>query len=192
MVSHQEEPSKTVVGPPTPSHIQLVQSTWQRVAEIRHPEDDRNVSPSLAFAFAFYDALFTMDNSLQESVFNNNMVRQARVLTGILSYVVRSPTTSTTVFQQPQDDQIRRLTALGARHAQYNVQPYMIDLVGPALVIALKKRLKSEYRPEIGEAWWIVRVPDLNEIKERHISSFKRSLYTYMSTYRPMPILHSI
>jgi hemoglobin-like flavoprotein len=46
-----------------------------------------------------------------------------------------------------------QMRELGARHYFYKVQPHHLELVGPAFVAALKKRLGEEYTDEIGEAW---------------------------------------
>lgn len=46
-----------------------------------------------------------------------------------------------------------QMRELGARHYFYKVQPHHLELVGPAFVEALKKRLGDEYTDEIGEAW---------------------------------------
>ncbi|KAI8985322.1 hypothetical protein BDB01DRAFT_787630 [Pilobolus umbonatus] len=75
---------------PSQSHIDLVRVSWERVSEIRHIGDDRNVSSSHAFGLAFYEALFEMDQEIP-ALFDN-VFQQARALSGMISYIARSPT----------------------------------------------------------------------------------------------------
>lgn len=187
---------------PTQRQIDLVRYSWERVSELRHPDDDDAISPSHAFGLAFYDALFELNSDLR--AFFNNIVQQARALTWMISYIARAPAvtsaasssrTSSSVVQQPRT--IRELNAinrarqvkrssgteqgreeeeeeegnpewlaqklqdLGARHIAYGVRPEHLGLVGPAFVMALKKRLLDEYDPEIGDAWLAVCIPKL-------------------------------
>lgn len=74
---------------PTQRQIDLVRTSWERVSEIRHPEDDRNISSSHAFGLAFYDELFKMDTDTQKLF--DNVFQQARALTGMISYIARAP-----------------------------------------------------------------------------------------------------
>lgn len=74
---------------PTQKQIDLVRTSWERVSEIRHPGDDRNISSSHAFGLAFYDALFEMDKDTKELF--DNVFQQARALTGMISYIARAP-----------------------------------------------------------------------------------------------------
>ncbi|KAI8086288.1 uncharacterized protein BX664DRAFT_335429 [Halteromyces radiatus] len=46
-----------------------------------------------------------------------------------------------------------QLQELGARHHFYNVKPEQFQLIGPAIDIALRKRLRNEYTKDIGKAW---------------------------------------
>ncbi|KAI8884576.1 globin-like protein, partial [Backusella circina FSU 941] len=158
---------------PTQAQIDLVRTSWERVTEIRLPEDDRNISASHAFGLAFYDALFEMDSEVQHLF--ENVFQQARALTGMISYIARAPTITsgcpgtTTIrdinARKRSNDQDARfdegdpkrlaeqMRDLGARHYFYRVQPHHLELVGPAFVSALKKRLGEEYSDEIGNAW---------------------------------------
>lgn len=79
---------------PTQKQIDLVRISWERVSEIRHLGDDRNISSSHAFGLAFYDALFEMDKDIKELF--DNVFQQARALTGMISYIARAPGVTTT------------------------------------------------------------------------------------------------
>lgn len=57
-----------------------------------------------------------------------------------------------------------KLRELGARHYFYNVEPRFLELVGPAVLSALKLRLGKEFLPEVAEAWTRVSC-NLNELK---------------------------
>lgn len=190
---------------PTQRQIELVRYSWERVSELRHPDDDEVISPSHAFGLVFYDALFELNGDLR-ALFTN-IVQQARALTGMISYIARAPAvtnaaassstsnSNTDKVEQPQkrprtirelnaitrarrDSQsqqqqqeaeqqeeeegnpewlAQKLQDLGARHVAYGVLPEHLGLVGPAFVMALKKRLLDEYEPEIGDAWLAVR-----------------------------------
>ncbi|KAI8644030.1 hypothetical protein BD408DRAFT_401407 [Parasitella parasitica] len=74
---------------PTQKQIDLVRTSWERVSQIRHETDDRNVSASHAFGLAFYDALFEMDEDCRQLF--DNVFQQARALTGMISYIARAP-----------------------------------------------------------------------------------------------------
>lgn len=74
---------------PTQNQIDLVRTSWERVSEKRHPNDDRNISASHAFGLAFYDALFEMDPDVKPLF--ENVFQQARALTGMISYIARAP-----------------------------------------------------------------------------------------------------
>ncbi|KAF7728608.1 DNA-binding transcription factor yap1 [Apophysomyces ossiformis] len=82
--------SAIISDSPTQAQIDLVRTSWERVSEIRHPNDDVNVSPSHAFGLAFYDALFELDPD-SRGLFAN-VFQQARALTGMISYMARAPT----------------------------------------------------------------------------------------------------
>lgn len=150
---------------PTQAQIDLVRMSWERVSELRHETDDRNISPSHAFGLAFYSALFDLNPECKELF--TNVFQQARALTGMISYIARAPKAitqtnatirdmnakNTTLGEADPEHLALKMQELGARHYFYNVQPYHFNLVGPAFVTALKQRLRDEYREEIGEAW---------------------------------------
>ena len=86
---------------PTQKQIDLVRISWERVSEIRHETDDRNVSASHAFGLAFYDALFEMDEDCRHLF--HNVFQQARALTGMISYIARAPnvTNNNSIMTRP-------------------------------------------------------------------------------------------
>jgi hemoglobin-like flavoprotein len=74
---------------PTQAEIDIVRYSWERVSEIRLPQDDIHVSPSHAFGLVFYEVLFEMDPSLKQLF--SNIFLQARALAGMLGYIARVP-----------------------------------------------------------------------------------------------------
>ncbi|KAI8343096.1 hypothetical protein BC941DRAFT_410417 [Chlamydoabsidia padenii] len=164
---------------PTQQDIDLVRYSWERVVDLHHATDNQTTSPVQAFGIAFYDALFDLDPHTR-TFFGDNILVQARVLTGIISFLVRAPmvaqhkqTTSikemnarkreqqkgTTGSDKDDDDEMdrewwaRKLHKLGARHHSYKVKPEQFQLVGPAIDVALRVRLQDEYTNDIGKAW---------------------------------------
>ncbi|KAI8888791.1 hypothetical protein K501DRAFT_158109, partial [Backusella circina FSU 941] len=160
---------------PSTAQIDIVRYTWERLSEIRLPDDDPNVSPTHAFGLAFYDALFELDNSLRELF--PNIFQQARALAGMVSFIARMPSVTekrkqcqtndfceliTSVVQEPSGDNeetsewlLFKFRELGARHFFYSVQPHHLDLIGPAILQAIKTRLGKEFLPEVAEAWQV-------------------------------------
>ncbi|KAG2211640.1 hypothetical protein INT47_008737 [Mucor saturninus] len=165
---------------PTQIQIDLVRTSWERVSQIRHANDDRNISSAHAFGLAFYDALFDMDREVKRLF--DNVFQQARALTGMISYIARAPgvttasrppcctptmpttirdinaskkdTNNTQEYEEGDPEWLAaQMRELGARHYFYNVNPHHLELVGPAFVTALKKRLGDEYTDDIGDAW---------------------------------------
>lgn len=177
--------SDLVVEEPTQHQIDLVRTSWERVTEIRHDTDDRNVSSSHAFGLAFYDALFEMNIECKHLF--TNVFQQARALTGMISFLTRaphitspsSPTTIRDINAKKRDNSsdydecdpewlALQLRELGAKHYFLKVQPHHFDLVGPAFVKALQKRLASEYTEEIGDAWLKVNKKNPHSILETY------------------------
>jgi len=128
---------------PTAEEMEVVRNTWNVVAHNRLPDDDRNVSPSLAFGLAFYNAMFREDPEL-EKLFPNIM-KQARALTGMISYITK-PTAGLVELRQSMRE-------LGSRHAFYGVKMEMFTVVGQAFIIALQERLEDKYDAETGRCW---------------------------------------
>ncbi|CAO3598782.1 unnamed protein product [Absidia cylindrospora] len=75
---------------PTLHDVDVVRHTWGRVCERRHRKDNPSMSSAHAFGTIFYKALFELDPSLK-TIFGKNVIHQARVLAGIMSYLTRSP-----------------------------------------------------------------------------------------------------
>jgi hemoglobin-like flavoprotein len=74
---------------PSLRQIDEVRHTWESVCERRHRKDHPSVSAAHAFGLVFYNVLFEMDPSLKIKL--GNVIRQARVLAEIMSYLTRSP-----------------------------------------------------------------------------------------------------
>ncbi|KAG1186021.1 hypothetical protein G6F62_005714 [Rhizopus arrhizus] len=84
----------------------------------------------------------------------------------MIAYIARAPTLTkekkgTTIKDmntkkvEEEDSEwlAMQMRELGARHYFYEIKPMHFDLVGPAFVIALKKRMGKEYTEETGDAW---------------------------------------
>lgn len=74
---------------PSLQQIDEVRHAWESVCERRHRKDHPSVSAAHAFGLVFYNVLFEMDPSLKFKL--GNVIRQARVLAEIMSYLTRSP-----------------------------------------------------------------------------------------------------
>ncbi|HWN67143.1 MAG TPA: globin family protein [Haliangium sp.] len=113
--------------------IALVQSSWVRVMPI-----------SDAAATLFYDRLFALDPSVKV-LFKSDMREQKKKLMQTLGVAVdglRNIPRLVPVLEQ-----------LGARHAGYMVQDRHYDLVGQALLWALREGLGDAFTPELEAAW---------------------------------------
>lgn len=168
--------------PPSQAQLNVIRDSWERVLStpINNNNTDQSStssnstlsttpSASSAFHHAFFEALFTLDPNL--TTWFPNVKRQARALTGIVSYVVRAPAILPVKYktykslremhqiQQTLDEEEEQwmreqLKALGARHAvHHQIQIDMLDHVGPALISALYQRLDSEFSPAMRDAW---------------------------------------
>ncbi|KAJ8658891.1 hypothetical protein O0I10_005273 [Lichtheimia ornata] len=166
--------------PPSQAQLNVIRDSWERVLSTPINNNNNSIdnptllssatsSASAAFHHAFFEALFALDPNL--TTFFPNVKRQARALTGIVSYVVRAPAILPARYravkslremhqiQQVLDDEEERwmceqLKALGARHAvHHQIQIDMLDHVGPALVSALYQRLDTEFSPAMRDAW---------------------------------------
>ncbi|KAI9245265.1 globin-like protein [Sporodiniella umbellata] len=148
---------------PTQAQIDLIRLSWEKVSHMRHPTDDRNISPAHAFGLAFYEALFELCPEVQ-ALFHD-VIQQAKALTGMISFIARAPsltkeknTTIKEMNSKPVEEEdpewlAAQMRDLGARHYFYRIHPHHFDFVGPAFVSALKKRLDREYTETIGDAW---------------------------------------
>ncbi|KAG1149338.1 hypothetical protein G6F37_002151 [Rhizopus arrhizus] len=151
-------------GGPSQTQIDLIRLSWEHVSQTRLTTDDPNISPSHAFGLAFYEALFELCPEV-ETLFHD-VIQQARAFTGMIAYIARAPTLTkekkgTTIKDmntkkvEEEDSEwlAMQMRELGARHYFYEIKPMHFDLVGPAFVIALKKRMGKEYTEETGDAW---------------------------------------
>ncbi|KAI8379636.1 globin-like protein [Radiomyces spectabilis] len=152
---------------PSQKQIDIIRYSWERVSEIRCAGDDRNVSSAHAFGLVFYDALFELDPDAKKLF--PNVYKQARALTGMISYIARAPSVTAPNLMEgatmccPGDKSkydeadpewlAHQMRELGARHYFYGVHAHHLDLVGKSFVEALKRRLGDEYTDEIGDAW---------------------------------------
>ncbi|ORZ18457.1 hypothetical protein BCR42DRAFT_300667, partial [Absidia repens] len=150
---------------PTLHDVDIVRHTWGRVCERRHRKDNSSMSSAHAFGIVFYKTLFELDPSLK-SIFGKNVIHQARVLAGIMSYLTRSPSIKgesgsqdlqRKMEQQHQEENqwfAYKLREVGIQHIEeYNMVPDHLDALGPALITALKSRLEEEFSTQIEQAW---------------------------------------
>lgn len=117
----------------TPEQIQLVRSTFAKVAAIQDKA-----------AALFYRRLFELDPSLRP-LFKGDMTAQGARLMAALGGVVGSL------------DQLERvlpaLRELGRRHGAYGVQPEHYATVGEALIWTLEQGLGAAFTRETRRAW---------------------------------------
>lgn len=117
----------------TPTQVQLVQQTFEDVRPI-----------AAAAATLFYDRLFTLDPSLRP-LFKGDMEAQGRKLMQALAMAVGGLKTPEAILPA--------VSALGARHRGYGVQPEHYDTVGAALLWTLEQGLGQGFTPDVREAW---------------------------------------
>ena len=117
----------------TPHQIELVQTSYTAVEGLGD-----------AAGKLFYDNLFALDPALRP-LFKGDMDAQARKLLQMITVAVRGLRDVTKL--KPA------LTALGARHAGYGVQPAHYDTVGFALLDTLAAGLGDRFTPEVKQAW---------------------------------------
>ncbi|SAM09711.1 hypothetical protein [Absidia glauca] len=150
---------------PSQTDIDLVRSSWERVIETQHPSDEDGVSPAQAFGLVFYAALFHLDPHIRPLFDGTNVMIQAKMLTFVIGCLVRAPMviqrrgptlkeiSTTPTGAEDMEGLAAKIRELGARHHFYNVEPAHFQLVGPAVDMALRERLKHEYTDAIGQAW---------------------------------------
>ncbi|ORY92081.1 hypothetical protein BCR43DRAFT_446018 [Syncephalastrum racemosum] len=143
-----------IVGPPPPptaAQLKVIRRSWELVSDTRWPNEPQTMSPCQAFSIAFYDALFALDRTIESAL--SNIILQGKALSGILSHLVRTRVVLDEAKSIDETHFARKLQAIGATYIEFNVQPYFFDLVGPALISALQRRLKEEYTATIEDAW---------------------------------------
>jgi len=117
----------------TPKQIELVQSTWLKVAPIADQAAD-----------IFYDHLF-VNNPGMRSLFSEDMASQKKALMGMLSVAVNGLSRLDTILPAVRE--------LGARHAAYGAVPAHYDAVAASLLHTLEVGLGEDFTPEVREAW---------------------------------------
>jgi hemoglobin-like flavoprotein len=117
----------------TPSQVQLVQNSFQKVLPI-----------SELAAELFYRKLFELDPALR-ALFKGDMKEQGRKLMTMLAAAVAS-------LNAP-DQLLPVAAALAQRHVSYGVQPQHFETVGAALLWTLEQGLGADFKPEVQVAW---------------------------------------
>jgi hemoglobin-like flavoprotein len=117
----------------TPRQIELVQSSFARVAPIAEVAAD-----------LFYARLFELDPALKP-MFKGDMKRQGMMLMSMLSTAVRG-------LKNPEA-LVPVVKGLGRRHAGYGVKDQHFATVGEALIETLAKGLGPDFTPETRAAW---------------------------------------
>jgi|TARA_Y100000815_G_scaffold273643_1_gene305426 hemoglobin-like flavoprotein len=117
----------------TPEQIEIVQSTFKKVAPI-----------SDAAADIFYDRLFLIAPDTR-ALFPEVMTDQKKKLMQMIGIAVNGLTNLEAIVPAVQD--------LGARHNGYNVTDAHYDSVGAALLFALSQGLGEDFTPEAEAAW---------------------------------------
>ena len=120
----------------TPTHIALVQNSFERIRPILEPA-----------AMMFYDRLFALDPSLR-GMFRGDMIEQRRNLMQMITAAVKGLDRLEQLVPVVQD--------LGRRHGKYGVQPSHYDTVGAALLWTLEAGLGRDFTPEVKGAWTAV------------------------------------
>lgn len=117
----------------TPRQITLVQETFDAVQPI-----------AVEAATMFYDRLFALDPSLRR-LFRGDIQEQGRKLMQAIALVVQG-------LRAP-DAILPAVTALGARHRGYGVEPEHYPTVGAALLWTLEQGLGAAFTPQVKDAW---------------------------------------
>jgi hemoglobin-like flavoprotein len=117
----------------TPSQIELVQSSFEKVKPI-----------AAEAGMLFYDRLFTVDPSLR-SMFRTPIEEQARKLMQVLAVAVSSLTRV--------GDLIPVLEEMGAKHAVYGVRGEHYDTVAACLLWTLETGLGADFTADVRDAW---------------------------------------
>jgi len=117
----------------TPNQIQLVQSSFAKVAPIAEQA-----------AALFYARLFELAPEVRP-MFKGEMVEQGRKLIAMLSTVVGGLNRVENIVPVAQK--------LAVRHVAYGVQPAHYAVVGTALIDTLAKGLGDAFTPDTRLAW---------------------------------------
>lgn len=117
----------------TPDQINLVQSSWAKVAPIADQAAD-----------IFYDRLFEIAPEARP-LFAEDMTKQKRALMGMLATAVNGLNKLDTILPAVQ--------ALGERHVGYGTRDEHYDIVASALLFTLGKGLGESFTSDVEEAW---------------------------------------
>ena len=117
----------------TPTQVSMVQQSFRKIAP--HSE---------TVAALFYQNLFTLDPSLRP-MFKGDLKVQGRKLMTMLAMVVAG--------LERLDQLLPTVSALGARHAGYGVEPEDYHTVAAALIQTLEQGLGMAFHEEVREAW---------------------------------------
>ena len=117
----------------TTEQIELVQSTWAKVA----PNAEQ-------VAELFYTRLFEIAPEVQP-LFTTDKAEQGKKLTQTLAVAVKGLPKLDTIVGAVQD--------LGVRHNDYGVIDEHYESVGAALLWTLEEGLGESFTPEVKEAW---------------------------------------
>lgn len=117
----------------TPEEIQLVQTSFEKVAPIAETA-----------AGLFYGRLFEVAPSVRP-LFRGDMKSQGNMLMQTLGMAVRN-------LHQPERI-VSAVQALGRRHVGYGAQPAHYPVVGQTLLWTLEQGLGADFTPEVAAAW---------------------------------------
>lgn len=117
----------------TPAQIDIVQSTFKKVAPIADTAAD-----------IFYDRLFEIAPDTR-ALFPEVMTDQKKKLMQMIGVAVNG--------LKDLDAIVPAVKELGARHVGYNVTEAHYDSVGSALIFTLGKGLGDDFTPEAETAW---------------------------------------
>lgn len=117
----------------SPEKIELVQSSWAKVA----PNAEQ-------VAVLFYGRLFEIAPEVKP-LFKGDMAEQGKKLMQMLAVAVNGLPKLDTILVPVQQ--------MGERHTGYGVEPQHYDSVGAALLWTLEQGLGEDYTPEVADAW---------------------------------------
>ena len=117
----------------TPEQIEMVQSSWGKVAPIADQAAD-----------IFYGHLFENNPSVRP-MFPEDMSKQKKALMGILAIAVNGLDKLETILPAVKD--------LGVRHVAYGTKPEHYGAVATSLLYTLGAGLGDDFTPEVKEAW---------------------------------------
>ena len=117
----------------TPEQIELVKSSWAKVAPIAEQA-----------AELFYGKLFELNPEVK-NLFKSDMKEQGRKLMAMLNTAVNSLDRVENIVPVLQD--------MGRRHVAYGVKDRDYDTVGEALLWTLEQGLGEAFTAEVKGAW---------------------------------------